>query len=207
MPGFIDAIIMRPARRCSTRCWSAIPIEVEFVTIDSIIDKLRKRASETPPGTWVEGYFFDDTKVADKRQLNVHDLDKVSTTIRSWSTIAAGTPLLQQQALRAGRHHADHANPAGGTFDRDDHGQLNGRVTDHARGVFDNVGKRPTIRRRTGAAQPRGLAHISNQFVRYGLTSVHHQGGDLHGPAAGARPRRAEAPRELRGRRATCSRR
>ena len=24
-----------------------------------------------------------------------------------------------------------------------------------------------------------GIAHISKQFVRYGLTSVHHQGGDL----------------------------
>ena len=24
-----------------------------------------------------------------------------------------------------------------------------------------------------------GLAHISKQFVRYGLTSVHHEGGDL----------------------------
>ena len=54
------------------------PFEVEFVTIDSIIDKLRAKARQTPPGTWVEGYFFDDTKVKDKRQLNVHDLDEVS---------------------------------------------------------------------------------------------------------------------------------
>ena len=55
------------------------PFEVEFVTIDSIVEKLRAKAQQTPPGTWVEGYFFDDTKVKDKRQLNVHDLDKVST--------------------------------------------------------------------------------------------------------------------------------
>ena len=27
---------------------------------------------------WVEGYFFDDTKVKDERQLNIHDLDQVS---------------------------------------------------------------------------------------------------------------------------------
>src|SRR4029079_2024861 len=55
------------------------PFEVEFVTIDSIIDKLRAKARQTPPGTWVEGHFFDDTKVKDRRELNVHDLDKVST--------------------------------------------------------------------------------------------------------------------------------
>ena len=36
------------------------------------------RRKHTPPGTWVEGYFFDDTKVKDKRELNVHDLDQVS---------------------------------------------------------------------------------------------------------------------------------
>jgi hypothetical protein len=26
-----------------------------------------------------------------------------------------------------------------------------------------------------------GLAHISKQFVKYGVTSVHHEGGDLAG--------------------------
>src|ERR1043166_6210757 len=43
------------------------PFEVEFVTIDSIVNKLRARAGETPAGTWVEGYFHDDTKLKDKR--------------------------------------------------------------------------------------------------------------------------------------------
>ena len=44
------------------------PFEVEFVSIRSIIGKLRERAQKTPAGTWVEGYFFDDTKVSDKRR-------------------------------------------------------------------------------------------------------------------------------------------
>ena len=35
-------------------------------------------ARATPAGFWVEGFFFDDTKVQDKRALNVHDLDQVS---------------------------------------------------------------------------------------------------------------------------------
>jgi hypothetical protein len=54
------------------------PFEVEFVTINSIIDKLRAKARQTPPGTWVEGFFFDDTKVKDQRELNRKDLDEVS---------------------------------------------------------------------------------------------------------------------------------
>jgi hypothetical protein len=68
------------------------PFEVEFVTIGSIIDKLRAKARQTPPGIWVEGYFFDDTKVRDKRELNVHDLDEVSAQHRSWCGTAAATP-------------------------------------------------------------------------------------------------------------------
>jgi predicted amidohydrolase YtcJ len=54
------------------------PYEVEFVTISGIVEKLRARAKETPPGTWVDGYFFDDTKVKDKRELDASDLDEVS---------------------------------------------------------------------------------------------------------------------------------
>ena len=34
-------------------------------------------------------------------------------------------------------------------------------------------------RRQEDAARPRRQAYISRQFVRYGLTSVHHEGGDL----------------------------
>ena len=55
------------------------PFEVEFVTIGSIIEKLRAKARTTPAGVWVEGYFHDDTKLKEKRPLNVHDLDQVST--------------------------------------------------------------------------------------------------------------------------------
>jgi len=55
------------------------PYEVEFVSIASIIEKLRAKAQQMQPGLWVEGVLYDDTKVKDKRQLNIHDLDRVST--------------------------------------------------------------------------------------------------------------------------------
>ena len=42
------------------------------------------------------------------------------------------------------------------------------------------AGKRPTYTAEQLAQRDRdGIAHISKQFVRYGLTSVHHEGGDL----------------------------
>src|SRR5262249_48392253 len=74
VPGFIDCHNHAGGEVLLYEVLVGNPFDVEFVTIASIIDKLRAKARQTPPGTWVEGYFFDDTKVKDKRGLNVHDL-------------------------------------------------------------------------------------------------------------------------------------
>ena len=63
VPGFIDCHNHAGGTTLLYEVLVGNPFEVEFVTIRSIVDKLRARARETPPGTWVEGYFFDDTKV------------------------------------------------------------------------------------------------------------------------------------------------
>jgi predicted amidohydrolase YtcJ len=157
------------------------PFEVEFVTIASIVAKLRAKARETSPGTWVEGYFFDDTKVKDKRLLNKHDLDEVSREHPVVVRHRGGhTSFYNSKAFELANVGRDTANPAGGTFDRDGSGELNGRVTDRARSVFNGIGQRPSLTGEQRAERERdGLAYISKQFVRYGLTSVHHEGGDL----------------------------
>ena len=78
VPGFIDCHNHAPGTTLLYEVLVGNPYEVEFVTIASIVEKLRARAKETPPGTWVDGYFFDDTKVKDKRELDASDLDEVS---------------------------------------------------------------------------------------------------------------------------------
>src|SRR5262247_3427587 len=157
------------------------PFEVEFVTITSIIDKLRAKARQTPPNTWVEGFFFDDTKVKDQRELNVHDLDEVSLEHPVVVRHRGGhTSYYNSKALEMAGVTKETKDTAGGTYDRDEKGDLNGRVTDTARGVFNNVGKRPSFTpAETEQRNRNGIAHISKQFVRYGLTSVHHEGGNL----------------------------
>jgi predicted amidohydrolase YtcJ len=157
------------------------PFEVEFVTIASIIEKLKAKARTLPPGTWVEGYFHDDTKVKDKRLLNRHDLDQVSTEHPVVVRHRGGhTTFYNTKALELAKVTKDTPNPPGGTFDRDANGDLNGRVTDLARSAFNGVGTRPSFTPEQRAQRERdGIAHISKQFARYGLTSVHHEGGDL----------------------------
>ena len=181
VPGFIDCHNHAGGTTLLYEVLVGNPFEVEFVTIDSIVDKLRAKARATPPGGWVEGYFFDDTKLKDKRPLDVHDLDRVSTEHPVAVHHRGGhTSFYNAKALQLARVTAATPNPPGGTFDKDASGALNGRVTDRARAVFDGVGTRPTFTAEQRAERNRnGLAHISKQFVRYGLTSVHHEGGDL----------------------------
>jgi predicted amidohydrolase YtcJ len=182
VPGFTDCHNHAPGATLLYEVIVGNPYEVEFVTIRSIVEKLRAKARETPPGTWVEGYFFDDTKVQDKRELNVHDLDEVSKDHPVVVQHRGGhTSYYNSKALEMAGVTKQTPNPAGGTFDRDSLGDLNGRVTDRARGVFSRVGQRQTFSADERQKRSRdGLAFISKQFVRYGLTSVHHEGGDLY---------------------------
>ncbi len=182
VPGFIDCHNHAPGNVLVYEVVVGNPYVVEFVTISSIVEKLRAKARETPPGTWVEGYFFDDTKVKDNRQLNVHDLDQVSKDHPVVVEHRGGhTGYYNSKALEMADVNKSTPNPPGGTFDRDANGELNGRVTDRARSVFARVGKRQTFTAEQALQRDRdGLAYISKQFVRYGVTSVHHEGGNLY---------------------------
>jgi predicted amidohydrolase YtcJ len=181
VPGFIDCHNHAPGNTLLYEVVVGNPYVVEFVTISSIVDKLRAKARETPPGTWVEGYFFDDTKVKDNRQLNVHDLDQVSKDHPVVVEHRGGhTGFYNSKALEMADINKNTPNPPGGTFDRDANGDLNGRVTDRARNALNRVGKRPAFTEEQKLQRDRaGLAYISKQFVRYGVTSVHHEGGNL----------------------------
>jgi len=181
VPGFIDCHNHAPGNMLLYEVAVGNPFVVEFVTIASIVDKLRAKARETPPGMWVEGYFFDDTKVKDNRQLNVHDLDQVSTDHPVAVHHRGGhTSFYNSKALAMADVNKNTLNPSGGTFDRDANGDLNGRVTDRAVIALSRVGKRPVFTEEQLLQRDRdGLAYISKQFVRYGVTSVHHEGGNL----------------------------
>lgn len=181
VPGFIDCHNHAPGNTLLYDVLVGNPYEVEFVTIDSIVDKLRARAQQTPPGTWVEGYFFDDTKVKDQRALNMHDLDRVSKDHPVVVHHRGGhTAFYNSKAFQMAGVSKATPNVAGGTYDRGSDGELTGRVTDRANGAFERVGKRVSYSPEESMKRDReGLAFISRQFVRYGLTGVCHEGGNL----------------------------
>ena len=181
VPGFIDTHNHAGGEVLLNEVLVGNPFEVEFVTIRSIVGKLKAKAETLAPGQWVEGFFFDDTKVKDNRALSIRDLDEVSQEHPVIVRHRGGhTYFYNSKAFEMAGITKNTPNPMGGTYDKDEKGELNGRVTDLASQPFQKVGTRPTYTDAQRAQRARdGLAHISRQFARYGLTSVHHQGGDL----------------------------
>jgi predicted amidohydrolase YtcJ len=181
VPGFNDSHNHAPGNELLYEVLVGNPYEVEFVSIASIVDKLRERASTTPAGIWVEGYFYDDTKSKDNRALTVHDLDLVSKDLPVVVIHRGGhTAFYNSKAFEMAGIGKSTPDPPGGTYDRNANGELTGRVTDNARPRIDAVGKRRQFAGEEALKRDRdGLAYISKQFVRFGLTSVCHESGNL----------------------------
>ena len=176
VPGFIDTHNHGRGDGLLYNVLVGNPYDVEFVTIQSIIDQLSARARTTPPGTWVEGFFFDDTKLKDNRPLNAQDLDKVSLEHPVVVHHRGGhTGFYNSKAFQLAGITKGTPNPYGGTYDKDEKGELNGRVTDLAMALLANAGKHESF---SPAEKEKrvsdGVAFMSKKFVQYGLTTVHH---------------------------------
>ena len=104
------ATITPAARRCCTRCSSAIRSRSSSSPSPASSRSCARRRGRRPPGTWVEGYFHDDTKLKDKRPLNVAR-PRPGVDRASGRRAASRRPhvVLQQQGVRAGRCHEGHA--------------------------------------------------------------------------------------------------
>lgn len=173
VPGFHDAHLHADGRALLGEVLVGNPFDVEFFSIDEIVGRLRRRAAETPPGEWVTGYFYDDTKSKDGRPLTRLDLDKVSRVhpVRVRHR-GAHTSYYNSHAFELAGITKDTPNPPGGEFFHDGSG-LSGRVAENANAVLEAVGKKPVLTDAQRSERDRaGAAAFSKAAVRLGITSV-----------------------------------
>ena len=187
VPGFNDAHLHAVGESLLGDVLVGNPFEVEFLTIDTIVARLKDRAAQTPPGRLVRGEFYDDTKIKDGRPLVMADLDRVSTQHPVIVTHRGGhTGVVNGYALKNAGITRDTPNPFGGTYDRDANGNLTGRLTDAALNFVRDAAKEPDLTpEQLRARAIAGQARISQEFVRYGLTSVCHTAPGLVGGSTG----------------------
>ena len=166
LPGFIDA----HSHPSGAGLNALKNVNTNLGSVARIQDALSERAAATPPGEWVVGYMYDDTKQEEGRPLNRIDLDAVSKE----HPIVVGhrgghTGVYNSKAFEVAGITVNTPDPFGGHFYREN-GELTGKVAERARGVF-NVPSGSTREERAT-----GVAVICSEMNAAGLTSVHQAG-------------------------------
>jgi len=167
LPGFIDAHIhvLNSGIRHVTEAACDLP------TVTAVQNALREKADATPPGEWVRGFLYDDTKTPEHRFLTRHDLDAVSTDHPIFVAHRAGHVFgVNTKAFEVAGINKNTPDPQGGRYGRDPNtGELDGVVFERA-GDAIRFGMLPVA---TPEDRRAGLRRICNMLTREGLTSVH----------------------------------
>ena len=167
VPGFIDAH-SHPAQAGLQHLRM---VDCDLRSIAEIQAALRKRAAVTPPGQWVLGFKYDDTKTSDGRPLTRDDLDAAAPYHPVFVEHRGGhTAYLNSFAFKLARVSEQTPDPPGGKFDRDPSThRLTGRAAENATEVFRKMLPSDFSRDDHRA----GVKLISRMMSRTGITSVH----------------------------------
>ncbi len=166
VPGFIDA------HSHPSGVEELYGVNTNLRTVREIQAAIRAKVENSAPEVWITGFMFDDTKL--DRPLTRKDLDE-ATTEHPVSVAHRGghTNFYNSKAFELAGITKDTPDPSDGRFFKEN-GELNGRVAENARGVFNRVGKRETFTPEQQRERARrGMAHMSKLFNAAGLTTVH----------------------------------
>jgi predicted amidohydrolase YtcJ len=162
-PGFIDSHSHPLAAN------EAVSVNVNLRRISEVQDALRGKAAQTPPGHWVQGHMYDDTKFVEGRPMDRQDLDAVSTRHPVFILHRGGhTGVVNSMAFEVAGITVDTPDPVGGVWYRDN-GAFTGRFAEHAMDAFRAAGTWPAIDR---AANRENARLITARMNRAGMTST-----------------------------------
>jgi hypothetical protein len=169
-PGFIDA------HSHPLMAEAAVGVNVNLRRIDDVKTALAGKAANTPPGHWVRGVMYDDTKFEDERPLNRDDIDEAVPDHPVYVGHRGGhTGVVNSMAFELAGVTNDTPDPVGGRFFREN-GELTGKVAENATGVFFKVGTWPVIDR---AVRQQSATIASKNMTAAGLTSTTDAYGSL----------------------------
>jgi len=166
IPGFVDAHL----HVLSSGIGHVTAVDCDLRSIAAVQNALREEAGQKPPGEWVQGFKFDDTKTAEIRFLTKADLDAVSIEHPVFVSHRGGhVYFVNSRGFERAGVTGETPDPPGGKYGRDPQtGELTGAVFERAAERFraDFPPVAPEDRRA-------GLRRICRMFSAAGLTSVH----------------------------------
>lgn len=168
-PGFIDA------HSHPLLAEAAVGVDANLRRISEVQKALSRKARETPPGHWVLGVMYDDTKFEDGRPLNRKDIDEAVPDHPVFVKHRGGhTAVVNSKAFETAGITIDTPDPEGGKFYRES-GRFTGKIAEHAMRPFREAGRWPVIDR---AVRQRGVTIASRNMAAAGLTSTTDSWGD-----------------------------
>jgi predicted amidohydrolase YtcJ len=142
-------------------------VAMEMDSIEAIQAAIRAKCAVTPPGEWVVGFLYDDTKTP--RPLERADLDAAAPDNPVVVQHRGGhTAFVNSRALAAVRVDENTPDPPHGSYFRDGAARHNGRVAENAVDTFLKLAIKPPSRE----DYRKGAALISKQFASRGITSA-----------------------------------
>jgi predicted amidohydrolase YtcJ len=147
-------------------------IDCDLRSIGAIQDAIRERAAKTPPGEWVLGFKYDDTKTAERRFLTREDLDAAAPNHPVYIEHRGGhTSYSNSLAFQKAGIHDKTPDPEGGQFVRHPTtGKLHGRSLERAAEVFE--GLIPAFGTTSREDDREAIKLITTMLTKSGITST-----------------------------------
>ncbi|MBT8080555.1 MAG: amidohydrolase [Gammaproteobacteria bacterium] len=162
-PGFVDS------HSHPLLAEEAVGVNVNLPRIEDVKKALKGKAAQTPPGHWVRGVMYDDTKFEDERPLNRKDIDEAVRDHPVYVAHRGGhTAVVNSKAFEVAGITIDTPDPVGGKFYREN-GEFTGKVAEHAVDPFFAAGTWPVMDRKV---RQESASIASRNMAAAGLTST-----------------------------------
>lgn len=147
LPGFIDAhehLSLFAEESLKLNCSPA-----QISSLSELLDMVRSEAKRLAPGEFICGVLYDDTKMAEGRNLTRDDLDLATSEHPTIIIhVSCHWAVANSAALKLGGLDDQSVDPKGGTLGRDpDTGRLDGRLIEMAmfNFAFESLTVEPTV--------------------------------------------------------------
>jgi len=175
LPGIIDSHT-HPSN-AATRFLEIDCRDPEIKGMGDIQAAVAKRAREVGSGEWVRGGNYNDSKLAEKRQITRRELDEAAPDNPVLITSDTGhQSVVNSKALAIAGITRDTPDPTGGQIDRDAKGEATGLLYELASRLV-----RDKVPEYTVEQMKDGLRRLFSQYAEWGITSTHDASGETTG--------------------------
>jgi hypothetical protein len=134
---------------------------------EEMMELVRQRAKDTPPGEWIVGQGWNEGNFADGRLPTRHDIDPATSEHPVILKRFFNTDVVNSFALRLGGVSRHTPDPEGGKIERDADGEPSGLLRASAKTLVRSLLPKPTMEQ-----MKESLRLACGEMHRFGITSV-----------------------------------